>query len=394
MQFRTLICCALSALVGVSQAGTIVCQLEPKASAKAVATDFGVVFVDQTIGAPFALYRTRPGQDEELIQTKMRLDPRVLWSEDNIEVVSPEGSGAGKGSTIAAIGDRNDLYTLNDAWLQQIHFNQTLAEAPGRTVRVAVLDTGLSPLQLGLWTKTVAWLNVVEPKLRPYDVPTMTDSNGNNDRDEAVGHGTMIAGIIDQIAPLTDLVIVRVADSDGVSTAWSLIKGIAFAVTTHSEVANISLGSLADIPALSDVLSWAQHRGLTVVAPVGNNSVENIMSPASISEVIGVAGVTEFDTKASFSNWHHSVRQSAPATGIKSFWWDGTLGVWSGTSFASPMVAAGIADVLRRRPVMKPDDIISIVRRSGDNIDPLNPAFEDSLGLRLNLQDLDHDLHP
>ncbi len=394
MLFRNVFCLILATIAAASHADTIVCQLEVKASAKAVAHDFGVILVDQTFGAPFALYRTRPGQNEDLIQTKMRLDPRVVWSEDNLEVVSPEGSGASKGSTIAAVGDRNDLYALNDAWLQQLHFNQALAESPGRTVRIAILDTGLSPMQMGLWTKTVASLNVVEPKLRPYDVPMSRDTNGNSDPDEAVGHGTMIAGIVDQIAPLTDLVVVRVADSDGVSSAWRLIKGIAFAVTNHAEVANISLGSLTDIPALSDVMSWAQHRGLVLVAPVGNDSIEDIMSPASISEVIGVAGVNEFDIKAPFSNWHHSVRQSAPATGIKSFWWDGTLGVWSGTSFASPMVAAGIADVLRRRSPMNPDDLISIVRRSGDNIDALNPAYEDSLGLRLNLQDLDHDLRP
>ncbi|MBX7131436.1 MAG: S8 family serine peptidase [Fimbriimonadaceae bacterium] len=392
MQIRSAFSIALAAFAVAAHANTIVCQLEVKASAKAVAHDFGVVLVDQTFGAPFALYRTRPGQNEDVIQAKMRLDPRVMWSEDNIEVVSPEGSGAGKGSTIAAVGDRNDLYALNDAWLQQIHFSPTLAQTPGRTVRVAILDTGLSPLQMALWTKTVASMNAVEPRLRPYDVPMSRDTNGNTDPDEAVGHGTMIAGIVDQIAPLTDLVIVRVADSDGVSTAWRLIKGIAFAVTNNAEVANISLGSLSEIPALSDVMSWAQHRGLVLVAPAGNNSIEDIMSPASISEVIGVAGVNEFDLKAPFSNWHHSVRQSAPSTGIKSFWWDGTLGVWSGTSFASPMVAAGIADVLRRRPPMNPDDLIGIVRRSGDNINALNPSFADSLGLRLNLQDLDNDM--
>lgn len=394
MQFRNFFCAALATVAVSAHAGTIVCQLEAKASAKGIANDFGVILVDQTIGAPFALFETRRGQDEELIQAKMRLDKRVLWTEDNVEMSSPEGSGAGKGSTIAAVGDRNDLYGLNDTWLQQIHFNQTIAETPGRPVRVAILDTGLSPLQMGLWSKTVASLNAVEPKLRPFDVPMSRDTNRNGEPDEAVGHGTMIAGIVDQIAPLTDLVVVRVADSDGISSAWRLIKGLAFAITSHAEVANISLGSLNEIPALSDVLSWAQHKGLVVVAPVGNEDIEGILSPASISEVIGVAGVTETDVKAPFSNWHQSVRQSAPSTGIKSFWWDGTLGVWSGTSFASPMVAAGIADVLRRRTPMNPDDVIRAVRRSGDDIDGLNPDYADSLGLRLNLQDLDQRLHP
>ena len=199
----------------------------------------------------------------------------------------------------------------------------------------------------------------------------------------------MVAGIVDQIAPKVRLVIAKVADSDGNATAWSLIQGLAFAVTHGAEIANVSLGSPNQIAALTDVMDWCESNHLLVVAAIGNSNLREAFYPARISKVVCVAGLNPDDTKADFSNWEGSVRSSAPATGIVSQWWDGEMGVWDGTSFAAPMVAASLADCLRRKsgPVVL-NTLRDAVKSSGGDLDALNPDYRGELGTLLDFQNL------
>lgn len=372
----------------------IIAQLELLADGEAIAGRYGITLIDRTEAEPFYLFRVPEGQDVHLIQEAMRGDDEVVWAEDDAEVEMPEHIGAGKGSTIGFIGDRDALYGLNDQFLRQISWTPRLANQPGRAVRLAILDTGLSPLHPRLWHKTVANFNAVEPSQAAHDLPRSHDSDGDGQLDEGTGHGTMVAGLVDQIAPKVALVICRVADSDGNSTAWRLVEGLVFAVRHGAKVANISLGSPESIPALSEMLDWAEERGLQVVAAAGNGSTRRALQPARISNAICVTGVDERDVKASFANWESAVDVCAPATGLKSTWWDGTLGVWSGTSFASPLVAGAVADALRRREMSVLWVLREIVENSGDDIDRWNDPYRGELGTRLNILRLEAALPP
>lgn len=370
----------------------LIARLVNPATASAVATTFGVKLVDRTAGAPFALFETRVGQSVDLVQVAMGSDGRVLWVEDEAGASMPEHTGGGKGGTIAAIGDRDGLYGYNAGLLTQISWNRPRAESNGRIVRIAVLDTGISPRLTSLLAKVVASANFCETGQAATDWYRGQDSNGNGLLDQAVGHGSMVAGLIEQIAPKCQLINVRVADSDGVSSAWRIAKGLAFAVVNGAEVANISLGSLVDIPALNDVLDWAvEERNLLVVAPVGNNNRKMRLSPARSSKAVAVAGIDAVNKKASFSNWDSKAASCAPSTGVKSYSVDGLVGFWSGTSFASPLVAAGVADCLRRKPgPVSAKKLSEVIKSSGDpGIDTINPTYRGMLGFRLNLRRLD-----
>ena len=76
----------------------------------------------------------------------------------------------------------------------------------------------------------------------------------------------------------------------------------------------------------------------------------------------------------------------APGTGIKSFYWNGTMAVWSGTSFASPIVAAGAAIALEyvKNPYAV-DVLRDLIASTGTNVDPLNPQFADGIGRKLHI---------
>lgn len=370
--------------------GRLIVRLKPGIAAGTIAQRHGVTLLDDTAPAPFALYGLRPGQNEDALQLQMSGDPDLMWVEDDNRVSMPEHTGASKGSTIAAISDRNALYSQNTGVLSQIRFWPHRALASGRTVRLAVLDTGLSPQQPRLWDRVVASLNCIEPGQAAWDIARLTDSNNNGVPDEGLGHGTMVTGIVDQVAPRVELIIVRVADSDGIGNAWALVKGLAFAVVNGAEVANISLGSSENIKALNDVLDWTEEQNLLVVAPIGNNGRKMALEPSDNSKVVCVVGLDPVNRKASFSNWDSDADVCAPATGIKSTWHDGTMGVWSGTSFAAPFVSGAVADSLRKSRRLPPRNIRQILKRYGDNVDPYNHSdHRGKIGKKLNVAKLE-----
>lgn len=366
----------------------LIVRLQPNADASLLARKYGISLQGQTANAPFALYGISASLDAGKIEAAIQADSAVVWAEEDEGVGTSDCQSAIKGSGIPAIGGRSLLYKINGGLLSQINWSSKLAASPGRTVRIAIIDTGLSVNQKALWEKVDASANFVENGVA-NDGPNNTDTNGNGIIDEGAGHGTMIAGIIDEIAPQTRFVIARSADSDGMATLWTVIEGLAFAASSGAEVANLSLGTPNSLSALPDVIDWCESQNMMVVSGIGNNGTRDALFPARYSKVICVAGLNPDSTKAYFSNFDSKTNSACPATGIVSEWWDGHLGVWSGTSFSSPMVAAAIADCLRRRSPIATSRIRNLIKDSGRNIDGLNRPFQGQLGTLLDIQRLD-----
>jgi len=369
-----------------AQSGMI-CRLATGVKATDIARKYGVSLTDYTANGPFALF----GGARDSIVSKMRRDPSIVWIENDSQVGQPEDEAQGKpskGGGLPAVGDRTGLQTINKNILSQINWNANLAYSSGRAVHIAILDTGISPKQSALWSKVDASMNAVEPGQPAYDIPHRTDSNQNGVPDEAVGHGTMVAGIVDQIAPGVRFVVGRITDSDGIATGWNLIKGLAFAVSSKAEVVNVSLGSLNEVPALEDVMQWCIDSGVLVVAPIGNNGMHTACYPAKIEEVVCVGGLDKNNAKASFSNWDSICALSAPAVGFASQFWDGQLAVWSGTSFASPVVAASIADALRHTTKSSPEVLRHALISTGLSLSKSDPHYASGLGVLVNYKRL------
>lgn len=386
---RKLLGIALIALAAIAPAQTrLISRLAAGVDPYAVAAKYQLTLVDRTGNAPFALFGAATNSAGLAARQLMSTDPQILWTEDDAALYYPENNGS-KGGSIPVVGDRTTLYSKNSNVLKQIDWSSTLANSTGRIVYVAILDTGLSSKQLYLWHKTYAVANFVESSTTgAYDMARHQDTNFNGIYDEAVGHGTMVAGIVDQIAPLARLVIARVADSDGRATAWRIIRGIAFSVNAKAEVINISMGSRYQIPAITDVLDWCAEKNVIVISAIGNNAVEGSSYPARISKAICVSGLNPDNSKAAFSNWDGTADAAAPATGIYSLAADGTTGIWSGTSFSTPMVAGAIADCLRRTGRMNYSLWRDLLKSSGASIDAANPKYSGKLGRLLNITNL------
>jgi len=392
---KTLACLAVLvtvsslALAGDELKTRLIVRLKPGVTAASTAAKYKVAILDSA--SPFAYFEAGSESKADLVQTAMALDPSVVWAEDEGEVQSPENTGGGRGGTIPSITNDQLNRQYNAAALTQVGWPLTGESMPeaARLVRVAILDTGLSPKAAAVVAKTVKMANTID-KFGWHDLKRLQDTNGDGKVDNMVGHGSMAAGIVSMMSPTARFIIVRTANSDGFATAWSITKALAFAVNQGAEVANLSLGSDQKIPALSDVLDWAvEEKGLLVVASIGNGSDSNALDPAGNSKSICVTGIGSDNRKASFSNWSGDADVAAPALSLRGFHWNGTVASWSGTSFSAPMVTGALAEALSRtKKRVKPDVIQAALKASGASIDDKNPAYKGKVGRRLNLKAL------
>ena len=94
---------------------------------------------------------------------------------------------------------------------------------------------------------------------------------------------------------------------------------------------------------LEYALNYAAGRGIIAVASTGNNGQRVNVYPAALSNVIGVASSTDWDTLSNFSNYGPNVAWiAAPGEAIVTTYPFGSYAAAWGTSFSTPF-ASGTA---------------------------------------------------
>jgi len=233
------------------------------------------------------------------------------------------------------------------------------APATPTSATVIVLDTGFA----GSFKPAALATAPVQVGGSDVDAP---DEDGNGEVDPAAGHGTFIAGVVEQVAPGTNLAVHRVLTTMGDGDEWSIAACIAgLAVDDPARtVLNLSFGGYVYEDALA--LAWAirgiQAAGVVVVASAGNDATCRPTYPAALPGVIGVGAVGP-SGPAPFTNYGAWVRACAPGVDILSSFFQGFNGseppadgvdpdafagwaLWSGTSFAAPVVAGALARLM------------------------------------------------
>ena len=286
-------------------------------------------------------------------------------------------------STVAAAINADDL------WARGI---------TGRGVDVALIDTGVVPLQ-GLST--------------PGKVLNGPDLSFDSQVDElryldGYGHGTHMAGIIagydgtssgfKGIAPGSRLVNVRVGSGDGAVDVTQVIAAIDWVVQNRASdgmnirVINLSFGTDSVQPAQLDPLAFAVEaawrNGVVVVVGGGNDGTNRplLVNPATNPFVVAVGAVdlqntasVSDDKVATFSSRGSSSRYVdlvAPGVSITSLRDPGsTIDVehpgsvveeryvrGSGTSQAAAVTSGAVALMLQARPSLTPDQVKALLR--------------------------------
>ncbi len=209
----------------------------------------------------------------------------------------------------------------------------------GSGVKVAVLDTGVSPHET---------LRGGHRSLELVALPKNIS--------EWNGHGTAVASLIagsdsltPGVAPGVDILSIRVANDSGVSDSFLLAEGIVRAVDAGAKIINISMGSFGDSAVMRDAVAYANERGVLMVAAVGNNGIARVTYPAAYDSVIGVGAVDAMGMHMEFSNFGSAVDLVAPGYGINAAWSGDEAARVSGTSFSAPIVTGAVAALMSEK---------------------------------------------
>jgi len=193
------------------------------------------------------------------------------------------------------------------------------------------------------------------------------------------GHGTHCAGTIGGtvygVAKEATIVAVKVLSDAGSGTWDQVISGVNW-VTTNGRrgfaVASMSLGGTGSNTALTEAINALVSAGIPCVVAAGNSGADACnYTPAGITSVISVGATeiagsdpTEFDNRASFSNYGRCTHVYAPGRNILSAWIDDNSDshTISGTSMACPHVAGYVAGLLSVDSSLSPDDLKSAIQ--------------------------------
>jgi subtilisin family serine protease len=200
----------------------------------------------------------------------------------------------------------------------------------------------------------------------------------------ALGHGTMVAGVVHAVAPDAVIVPLKTFDAYGNATLFNIVDAVYRAGELRIDVLNMSFSGNLDSTVLRTAINLVRSQGMSVVSSIGNQGKDaGDVFPASYAGVYGVAATDFNDRLAAFSNFGRSVSIAAPGAFLISTAPGGQYAAVWGTSFSAPLVSGTIAllsSLTTRGYFVGPRVLIT-----ADSIDAVNPGFENQLGRgRLN----------
>lgn len=273
------------------------------------------------------------------------------------------------------------------------------AKVTGSGVSVAVLDTGVSASNKDV--NVVAFKDFVKNKTNAYD----DNGHGTHVAGIIAGSGANSNGLVKGIAPKTNIVGVKVLDSNEKGYISNVISGIDWVIENKEryniKVINLSLGMnyTGSEDPLMQAVDKANDKGILVVAASGNNGNNGtVMSPAASPDAIAVGGSNanytaevSDDTLASFSVKPQQVngvtKPEIYATGqnvVSTLSYEGNRArqtsdlveadyiKMSGTSMSAPQVSGVAALLFAANPNQSPEQVKSKIVNSGINVKGLN----------------------
>ena len=340
-----------------------------------VASQYGLLPL-QTLLASGNIHLMQTNEDQESnVLDQLRADTgKVIWAELNYAGGIPEGNGY---KTWHWGGDDPSAYTNQSAFAQVNLTGQSAWQGTG--VIIAVLDTGVDLAHPALQGRLLTGHDMVDDDAVPND-----DGDG-----VGWGHGTHVTGILAKIAPQSQILPVRVLDTDGRGNIFTLAYAIEWAVAQGADVINLSLGAEGDSRILHDTIQRVLDQGVIVVAAAGNSNTSTPQYPATYPGVIAVTAVDGVNQKADFANYGAQwVDMAAPGVGITSTM-VGPLGSgyasWSGTSMSAPFVSGAVALLRQALPAVPAAEIAARFTSHSQNLDTQNPSYAGQLGGLLNI---------
>jgi serine protease len=260
------------------------------------------------------------------------------------------------------------------------------------SIIVAVLDTGVAYENYGSFQKAPDFANTNFTS--GYNFVSST-THANDD----YWHGTHVSGVIAEttnnslgvagIAFNTTIMPVKVMDSTGHGSDYTIAQGIYWATDHGARIINMSLGGTGSSSTLQDACAYAYNHGVVVICSSGNGYSDGNLPeyPAAYDNYCIAVGATRYDkAHASYSTTGSYVDIAAPGGDNLDQNGDGyTDGILQqsfatqqptsfgyyfgiGTSFAAPQVSAVAALILARHPMYTPDQVRQVLQSTATDM--------------------------
>ncbi|MFJ2582380.1 type VII secretion-associated serine protease mycosin [Kitasatospora aureofaciens] len=237
----------------------------------------------------------------------------------------------------------------------------------GAGVTVAVIDTGADDRNPQLAGKVLDGGSL----LRNRETKELVAGGG---KDDPVGHGTKVAGIIAAarsdrtgfvgLAPDARILSIRQNDSEGNGDVATLADAVNQAVRGGAKVINISQDvrgagttGFTGYPELKAAIEAAEANRVVVVASTGNDGKEGDTYPGAFPTVLAVGASDRNNERAPFSQYGDFVKVAAPGVDMLSTVPRGGQCVDNGTSFAAPYVSGLAALLVGAHPGWSPAQV-------------------------------------
>lgn len=259
--------------------------------------------------------------EPDIIYTSQEDDPGVIIPDDEANEYDDVTAAA-----IKWLSDKIGFTDIKEKLAQRIEDDYVL---------VAVLDSGVDTDH-----------DLLKDRLVESNV-NMSGTGNLNTAEDDYGHGTHVAGIIANYT-LDNVKIkpYKVLNEEGKGSLSTIALALDMAVLDGADVVNISISGKMESPTLTASVDNAVAKDINVVVAAGNNKLDlskNYVSPACIESAITVSATDKNDNLASFSNYNGTIDIAAPGVDIESSYLNNTYVQLSGTSMATPQVAAGLA---------------------------------------------------
>jgi Subtilase family len=167
----------------------------------------------------------------------------------------------------------------------------------------------------------------------------------------AFGHGTMVMGVIHLVAPTAKLLPLKAFSANGSGSLSNILAAIYYAVQNQANVINMSFDLTASSAELTSAINYANSHKVICVASSGNDGKQEMVYPAGMQYVMGVASTNDQDQRSTFSNYGNQiVWVAAPGEAVITTYPFATYAAGWGTSFSSPMVAGTTSLVVNMQP--------------------------------------------
>ncbi len=239
-----------------------------------------------------------------------------------------------------------------------------------RTVRVAVIDSGVQADHPDV-AAVRPGLDLVNPC--------------GDGRQDVTGHGTMVAGVMSSVSygasPRVDVLPVRISLHNGHHLPWMSAAAVMYATNRDADIINMSYANQRRRASLVEraAMRYAANRGVALVAAAGNNPDRPAGYPAAYPETLSVTSIDADGHLSLFAARRGVIDVAAPGSRVLTLWPDGSARVASGTSLATPVVSAAIAQLLLTEPSLSGTDAVGLLRSSTSA--PRYPESEPHFGI-------------